>query len=153
MAENQTVESPNFEKISEEAGQFTSDAVALLWAAVNDTRATDRRTNRVAVETLSPKILVISPSASVDNLALNGASVLSFQGGTAQNFTGMLAPETDRTYVVFVHVSGAGTITAKQAVTSEAANQLTNIGGVDAPLVTGQGAVYIYSAAKWRQVA
>lgn len=153
MATNQTVESPNFEKISTEAGQFTSDAINLLWAAINDTRATERRDFRTVSDTLRPKSLVIAPSVAVSNLALEGASVLSFQGTTAVNFTGMRAPESGRTQVVFVHVSGSGTITAKHAATSETLNQLSNAGAADVTLATGAGITYVYIAGKWRQVA
>ena len=34
MATNLTIEAPNFEKIDEEAGEFTSSAINLLWQAV-----------------------------------------------------------------------------------------------------------------------
>lgn len=153
MASNLTIESPNFEKINKEAGQFTSDAVGLLWAALNDTRATERRNFRQATERLEPKVLTMTPTASVDNLDLEGASVVSFVGTTAVNLTGFRAPETGKARIVFVQVSGTATITAKHNVTSQSANQLVNTSGADVALPTNAGIVYIYLAGKWREVA
>lgn len=153
MSSNQTVESPNYEKISAEAGNFTADAINLLWAALNDTRATERRDFRVATESLAPKVLSLAPTAAVTDLDLQGASIVSFSGTTAVNFTGMRAPETGKSRVVFVQVNGSATITAKHNSTSETANQLTNSTGADVSLSTAKGIVYVYLAAKWREVA
>lgn len=150
MSTNQTVESPNFEKISKEAGNFTSDAVNLLWAAMNDTRATERRDFRRASDVLEPKVLILSPSASVDDLDLQGCSVVSFTGASSVNFTGMRAPETNKSRLVIISVTGAGTITRKHNATSEAANRLFNSSGADA--ATNQ-AMYLYVASAWRQIA
>lgn len=152
MAINQTIESPNFEKINKEAGQFTSDAISLLWNAINDTRKTERMDFRRVSERMEPKVLTIDAGASVDNLDLDGASVISFIGASAQNFTGMRAPEPGKSRVVLVQVSGAGTITAKHNATSSTENQLVNTLGVDKALATNAGIVYVYTAAKWRQV-
>jgi hypothetical protein len=152
MATNQTIESPNFEKINKEAGQFTSDAVSTLWAALNDTRKRERVDFRLAKDLLAPAVMAIAPSASVDNLDLAGCSVLQFTGSSAVNFTGMIAPETGETRIVIVHVSGSATITAKHNVTSQAANRLSNSTGADVALATGASAIYIYLSSLWRQV-
>ena len=122
MSSNLTIESPNFDKINKEAGQFTSDAVSLLWAALNDTRATERRGHRLSVEQLAPKVIQVSAAASVNNLDLQGGSVVEFTGGSSQNLTGFRAPDTGRTRLVVVYVSGAGTITTKHLVTPETGN-------------------------------
>lgn len=153
MASNLSIESPNFEKISEEAGQFTSDAINLLWAALNDTRATERRDVRRATDILAPKVLTISPSASVDNLDLQGCSILLFAGSSAVNFTGMRAPETGHSRVVMVSVQGSGTITAKHNVTSETANRLHNESAADVTLAQRAGIIYVYLSGAWREVA
>lgn len=153
MANNLTIESPNFEKISSEAGQFTSDAISLLWAALNDTRSVERRDFRRVSERMEPKVLTLAPSASVDNLDLQGASILHFTGANNVNFTGMRAPETGYSRVVLVQSGGSGTITAKHNVTSEMANQLTNATGLDYSMTTGKGIIYAYLSSKWREVA
>lgn len=153
MANNLTIESPNFEKINKEAGQFTSDAINLLWAAENDTRATERRDFRKASETLAPKFISIAPTASVNDLDLQGASIVSFMGTTGVNFTGMRAPETGQSRVVFIQSSGSGTITVKHNATSETQNQLTMAPGADYSMTTAKGIVFVYLASKWREVA
>lgn len=153
MATNLTIESPNFEKINQEAGQFTSDAISLLWAAFNDTRATERRDFRQATERLEPKFLTISAAASVDNLDLQGGSIVSFIGASGQNFTGIRAPETGSSRVVFIQVSGAGTITVKNTATSESANQIATATGGDYAMTTGKGLIVAYLASKWRELA
>lgn len=153
MSSNLTIESPNFEKITKEAGQFTSDAISTLWAALNDTRAELRRSSRAAKDLLEPKVLTLSPSASVNDLDLQGCSVVSFTGSSAVDFTGMRAPETGKSRVVLVQVSGTGTVTAKHNLTSETANQLTHESGADVSLSTGKGIIYVYLQSKWREVA
>lgn len=152
MATNLSIESPNFEKIASESGQFTSDAIGLLWAALNATREEARRIERRSTDIISPKVLPLSPSASVNDLDLEGCSIVHFTGGT-QNLTGFRAPETGRTRVVIVLNSGSGTITAKHEVTSESANQLSNASGADVTLATRGGIIYAYLASKWREVA
>lgn len=153
MASNLTIESPNFDKIKKEAGQFTRDAVNVLWAALNDTRAMLRRGIRETAEAVEPKVLTIQPSSTVSDLDLQGCSVVSFVGSSAINFTGMRAPETGAARIVWVQVSGSGTITAKHNTTSETQNQLTNSPGTDFAMSTGKGITYVYLASKWREVS
>lgn len=153
MASNLTIEAPNFEKIGKEAGQFTQDAIALLWAAFNDTRKTERMDFRQATDILAPKVLTLAAAASVNNLDLEGCSVLSFTGASAQNLTGARAPDTGKTRILIVFVGGAGTITVKHLATSESGNQFSNSTGADVALATGHGRIYVYLAGKWREVA
>ena len=153
MASNLTIESPNFEKIQKESGQFTADAISLLWAALNETRKEERTHYRLTRDMLKPKLLAIEPTASVDNFDLQNSSVLSFVGSTAVNFTGLRAPDTGVCQIVIVHVSGSGTITLKHEVTSETQNQLSAASGADVTLATGSGIILAYIGSKWREVA
>lgn len=153
MSTNLTIESPNFDKIRKEAGQFTSDAVRLLWEALNDTRSTERRDINLLTRAFTA--LSLSPVASVDNQDLGATSVftvVSFLGGSAQNLTGFKAPETGQARLVFVQVSGAGTITVKHNATSETANRIITSTGADVARATGSGMVLAYLASNWRQV-
>ena len=151
MSRNLTVEAPNFEKIAEEAGQFTSDAISLLWLTLNLTRQEQRAGERHAIEMLAPKVLTLSPSASVNNLDLQGCSVVHFTGGT-QNFTGMRAPETGKSRVIIAVNTGGGTITVKHNLTSESQNQISTKTAGD---VTLTAAVFISlpGGTKWLEVA
>lgn len=153
MASNLTIESPNFDKIDKEAGQFTSDAINVLWTTLNYLMKQERTHARLAAEQIRSKIKQVSAAASVDNLDLEGASIVEFTGGSAQNFTGMRAPETGQSRVVIVYTSGAGTITHKHQVTSESANQLTLASGADTAAATGACVVYAYISSKWKEVA
>lgn len=152
MATNLTIEAPNFDKINKEAGQFTSDAMTLLWAALNLTRDEERRDFRRSREILAPKVRVSAPAASVNNLDLEGSSILHFNGGSAQDFTGARAPETGEARILVVLVTGAGTITVKHNATSETANQIVCSSGADTTLATNAGMILVYLASKWRQV-
>jgi hypothetical protein len=153
MAQNQTVESPNFEKISKEAGQFTSDAIALLWAAWNDTRATERRDFREASEKLSPKVLSIAPAVNTNNIDLEGSSVVSFTGSDSVNVTGFRAPDTNKTRLIFCQINGSGTITFVNNATSETENQITTSTGANVARAQHAGIVFVYLNGKWREVA
>lgn len=152
MASNLSIESPNFDKVNKESGQFTSDAVSLLWQALNDTRATLRRNFDRAQERLEPKALPVSAAASVDDLDTQGASIVEFTGGSAQNFTGMRAPETGANRIMLVIVTGAGTITVKNNVTSESANRIVTNTGADVTRATNTGMILVYLSGKWRQI-
>lgn len=153
MANNLSIEAPNFEKIEKEAGPFTSTAVSTLWAAYNDTRKTERLHFAIASSELFCGLLVKSAAASVDNLDMRGYDFLQFTGASAQNFTGIVAPETGKTKLVFVKVTGAGTITAKHGVTSEVANRLALGGAVDFVMTTGKGLVLGYVNSLWQEIA
>jgi hypothetical protein len=153
VANNLTVESPNFEKIVKEAGQNTSDAIALLWSALNDTRKTERMDFRRAKDMIAPKVLILEPSASVDDRDTEKSSVVVFQGASSQNLTGFRAPETGECRVLIVSVIGAGTITVKHDVTSEAQNRISTTSGADVTLATGSGIILAYLGSKWREVA
>jgi hypothetical protein len=152
VSSNLTIESPNFEKIKKESGQFTSDALALLWATENLTRKELRTGLRESQDILSPKVIQVSAAASVNDLDLQDASVIEFTGASAQNFTGMRAPETGKSRLVLVYISGAGTITARNAVTSQAGNQIFNLGAVDDTLAQGSASAYLYLSGYWRQI-
>lgn len=153
MATNLTIESPNTERITKEAGQFTADAVGVLWAALNDTRASQRRGERLAREMIAPKVLTISAAASVDNLDTQGASVVYFTGTTAQNLTGFRAPETGQTRVLFIYIGGTGTITVKNQVTSEAQNRIQTSTNADVARTQYQGIILAYLGSRWCEVA
>jgi hypothetical protein len=149
MPSQLSIESPNFEKIASEAGQFTADAIGLVWGALNATRTEARRDFRRSSDIIQPKMLSLSPSASVDNLDLAGCSVVHFTGGT-QNVTGFRAPETGTTRVLILANTGGGTITVKHDATSESANRIVTKSGADVTLTL---MVLIYLNSRWREVA
>lgn len=138
--------------IESEAGTGTSSAISTLWSWVQNGIIDEARSLQIAKDILEPKVLVVSAAASVDNLDLKSSSIVHFTGGSAQNFTGMVAPAPNKARVVIVHVSGAGTITLKHNVTSTATNRLSLITGADTALATGKSAIFVYLSSLWRQV-
>lgn len=153
MAINQTIESPNFEKIAKEAGQFTSDAISLLWNALNDTRTTERRDFREVREKVAPRVLNLAPSTNQDDLDTEGASVLSFTGADSVNVSGFRAPDTGKTRLLLCQVNGSGTITFLNASTSESSNQIVTSTGANVARATNTGICFLYLGDKWREVA
>lgn len=152
MAINATIEAPNFERIEKESGQFTSDAINLLWAALNDTRQTQRRDARRATESLEPLVLTLAPSGNLNNIDTTGASIVSFTGSSNVDVTGFRAPETGHSRLIFCQVNGTGTITFKHNVTSETANRVVLASGADTARVTNTGIILVYLQSRWREV-
>lgn len=153
MSNNLSIESPNFERIEKEAGPFTAQAMYTMWAAYNDTRKTERLHFAIASSELFCGLMTSAPAASVDNLDMRGYDFLLFTGSSAQNFTGIIAPETGKTKVVFVKVVGSATITAKHNATSEAANRLAFSGSADFSMTTGKGVILGYVNSLWQEIA
>ena len=153
MAGNLSIESPNFEKIGKEAGEYTSSAVNVLWAALNDTRKTERSHFLISSSEQFVQPYTLSAAASVDNLDMRGFGLLLFTGASAQNFTGIVAPETGKCKFILVKVVGAGTITAKNNATSLAANRLALSGGADYAMSTGKGLIVAYVNSLWQEIA
>lgn len=153
MASNLTIESPNFDKITKKAGQETADAINTLWSALNQTRKELRTTDRLCTDLITGKPIEVAAAASVNNFNIKDYSIVVFTGGSAQNCTGFLAPETGQTKLLVVLVTGAGTITMKHNVTSDSGNRLVNSTGADVTRATNQGIIYAYIGSKWREVA
>lgn len=153
MANNLSIEAPNFEKIEKEAGPMTASAMATVWAAFNDTRKTERLHFGIVSAEVFVNPLIIAPGASVDNLDMRGFGLLLFTGAGAQNWTGVVAPETGKVKVIYAKVVGAGTIAAKHNATSLAANRLAFSGAADFSMTTGKGVVIAYVNSLWQEIA
>lgn len=153
MAVNLSIQSPDFERIKTEAGYFTRDAIMLLWLGLNDTRATETRDVTGLRSEIQPAVLKLSPTTAQNNLDIRGRTVLSFEGSTAVNLTGMTAPDTDTCKLVIMQNSGTGTITIKNlSSSSEDQNQFSSSAGSDVSLSAGKATVWAYLASKWRQI-
>lgn len=153
MSNNLSIEAPNFDKIDKEAGQYTASAISTLWAALNDTRKTERLHYLIISNEEFVGSLEQAPSASLDNLDMRGFSLLLFTGSSAQNFTGIVAPETGRVKVVMVKVVGSATITVKNNATSLAANRIALANGADYSMTTGKGLVLAYVNSLYQEIA
>lgn len=153
MANNLSIESPNFDKIEKEAGPYTSVALSTMWQSLNETRKDDRVHFSIVQSELFVNPLSTAPTASVDNLDARGYSAIVFTGASAVNFTGIVAPENNRVKVVYIKVVGSATITAKNNATSLAANRLALSGAADFAMTTGKGLIVMYVNSLWQEVA
>lgn len=143
----------DIEKVRQEVGPFTQDALRVLWNITQALQQTFRTGIRRATDMLEPRVAEEAPSAAVDDYYTNDSSVLHFTGSTSVNLTGIQAPETGMTRVLILHVTGSGTITLKnESSSSSATNRIVTISGGDAALATGASAILIYLADRYRQV-
>lgn len=153
MAENLSIESPDFYQIEKESGVATRDAVKLLWAAQNFEMGRRRNEVRQAKEKIAPKVLSDNPGAQQDNYDLQGCSVLMLTGTVNRTFTGFRAPSTDESHVLFIHVTGSATYTMAHAnASSDAENRMRLQSGANTTIATDRSMILIYLNSLWREV-
>lgn len=152
MANNLSVEAPDFDYIKREAGQHTMDGVRLLWEVANS-EATDRRSGvRVAIERQEVKTLVSSPTVNQDNFNTDYSTTLRFDGASAVNITGIKARvEGTRVRVL---VLGTGTITLMHNnASSEATNRILLFAAADKAVATNKAVELEYQSSRWREIS
>lgn len=150
MAENLSVESPDFDKIRKESGTATSDAIRLLWYVTNNEIADRRRGVREAQEKREGKVLSAAPASAQDNFDAQGAFLVVFTGSTAFNLTGIRNGLDGR--CLLIHVTGTGTVTVKnESASSDAANRIDSQSGADLSVTTGKTLILNYYASRWRE--
>jgi hypothetical protein len=150
VAENLSIESPDFEAIRKEAGITTSDAVQLLWEVLNYEIAQRRKTVRDAKEVDEGKVSVYAQTANTDNYDDQRASIIEFTGSASINFTGIRNGIEGRR--ITLHNIGTGTITLKHNTTSDSANRLFNDTGADKSLTQNSSIVYLYLNGSWKEL-
>ena len=152
MSFNLTIESPDFDRIRKDAGRATEDAVRLLWFALLDENATRRTSVKLARDRLEGKLLSSAPTAQQNNFDTEGALVVLFTGSTAFNLTGLRNGKDGR--VVFIHVTGTGTVTmVDSSASSDAANRIITNNGANKAVATAESFLFLYAASRWRQVS
>ena len=153
MAENLSIEAPDFDRVKKESGVATRDAVKLLWSAMNYEAGRRRNEVRQAKERLAPKVLSDNPSANQNNYNLQGSSILMLTGTVNRTFTGFLAPSTDDSHVLFIHVTGSATYTmAHASASSDAENRLRMQSGADTTIATDRSMILLYINSLWREL-
>lgn len=152
MAENLSIESPDFRAIRKGDDHATEDAVRLLWFVLNDEMATRRKGVRKATERETPKILSSAPGAGSNNFDLQDAAILLFTGSTAVTITGLRAREEgDR---IVIHVIGTGTITfSHDSASSDATNRMLFQAAANKAVATNRTLVLHYLNARFREMS
>lgn len=149
MSENLVIEAPEFEEIEKKAGAATRNAINLLWTVLNEEIKLRRKTVRDAKETLEVKVKTDLLAANQDNYDTERATIIYFTGAAAFNLTG-LRNGVEGAFKI-LHNTGAGTITIKNSVTSDAANQFVTSTGADKALTTNQSIAFAYLNSRWRE--
>ena len=153
MAENLSLQAPDFPRIKADAGIATSDAVKILWQAMNFEMGRRRQDVRLSKERVQPKVLTDVNTVSQNNYDLEGSGILLLTGGTF-NITGFRAPSDGESFVLFGHNIGAGTITLVHAsASSDAQNRIQCFGAANIAVATDQSFVLIYLNSLWRELS
>jgi hypothetical protein len=150
MADNLVIESPDFDRIRDEAGPATEDAIRLLWYVTNEEIRRRRQTVRDTKECDEVKVHSVSLAANTDNLDIQRATILHLTGGSPFNLTGLSNGLTGRRVVI--HNTGAGTITIVHNATSDAANRFHTDTAANKTLATGQSITFLYLNGAWREM-
>lgn len=152
MADNLTIESPDFERIKKGDFHSIEDAIRLLWFVANAEARSRRQGDRRIEDRLSPKILTKAPSGNENNVDTEGAGLIVYTGSSAVNITGYRAPGTAGD-VLLVLVTGSATIThMEQSSSSDAGNRMVFQGAADLAVATNKALMLTYTDSRWREM-
>src|SRR3990167_7643028 len=150
MSTNLSIESPDFDKIQQESGLITRNAIHLLWEVLNYEIAKRRVGVRRATDYLSGRITSDASTSGENNLDLEGSMVWWYNSAFSFNVSGFRNGIEGR--IIFIHNVGAGTITfLHESGSSDAANRLLNNGAASVTMATNQSVLYIYMNSRWRE--
>ena len=152
MADNLSIESPDFDAIKDGDDHATEDAIRLMWYVMNYEIKTRRQADRRIEERLSPKVLGLAPGAALNNVDTQGAGIIMFTGSTAVDVSGYRAREDGD--ILFIHVTGSGTIThLNQDSASDAGNRMVFRTGANSAVATNRSLFLTYLNSRWREMS
>lgn len=153
MAGSLTIEAANFDRIRRGDMHEAGNAIELLFAALNDEGQRRRTGVRLAVDRSERAVDVLSPSAAMNDYALDNVSVWQFSGATSVNLTGIVAPSGGAARRLTLFVLGAGTITLKhEHAGSEALNRILTFSAGDLAIATNTCVNLLYLNSRWREM-
>ncbi len=151
MAENLSVDAPDFDLIRKESGRATEDALRSLWYVLNDESRQRRLQARRSDGRIAGKIFTSAATANQNNFDTEDSLIVMFTGASAFNLTGLRNGVEGR--VVFLLNVGAGTITVKHAsASSDLLNRIRTQTGADVSLTTDKTVVLQYANSLWREM-
>ena len=151
MADNLSVEAPDFDLVRKETGRATEDALRTLWFSLNGEMSIRRQNAKRDNDRLQGKILVSDVSANQDNFDSQNALIILFTNAGAFNLTGIRNPAEGR--LIVIHNVGAGTKTVKNAsANSDALNRIRTNSGGDISITQDKTVIVIYANSLWREV-
>jgi hypothetical protein len=152
MSQNLSIESPDFDAIQNGDDAATSDAVRLLWQALNFEMRQRRSGDRNLSDRLSPRVLSRAPTGGENNVDTEGAGVLLYTGSSSVTITGYRAREEGD--ILFIHNVGSGTIThAHESASSDAANRMTFQAAANKGVGANRSIVLQYLSGRWREMS
>jgi hypothetical protein len=152
MAENLVIESPDFEAIRARAGYEASDAVKLLWFALNAEIKLRQQTVRRATDTLEGKVFTTAPTSRRASVDAGRATVVHFNSSTAFTLTGIRNGVEGR--ILFFHNTGSGTVTFDhQSGSSVATNRIVTDDTTNQAVATSFSFGVQYLSNRWRHMS
>jgi hypothetical protein len=150
---NQGLSPPAYQQIRKGNNHATEDAIRLVFDALVQEISQRTKGQSKATDRFDKKVLEHSPSAQMDNLDYQAVGTINFAGASAQNLTGIIAPEKDGAMII-LHTTGAGTITVKhQSANSDAGNRIVTSSAGDRNLATGNTLIIQYLSGRWRELS
>ena len=151
MAENKSIQSPDFDKIRKETGVETERAFRTLYFALDYEISTRRRLIRDVTNTLEGKVISVDPGAQQDNFDTERALIVLLTGTVNRTFTGFSNGYEGR--VVFVFNVGTATYTfADESASSDEANRFQLSSGGNETRAQDTGIVFLYLNSRWREL-
>ena len=152
MAENLSIEAPDFDRIRDGNFHSIEDAIRLLWFVANNAERARRTQDRRISQRLKVQPLLVPATTNQDNLDTQEAGLIVYTGASNIDVSGYRAPSTDGA-ILFVLVTGAGTIRhLHQSASSDAGNRLLFDPAVDNSVNTNEGLILIYQDSRWREL-
>lgn len=152
MAEQLTVEAPEFERIKKGDPLAVFNAINILYAAVNAEARFRRQTVRIATDREVLKVQQSAPAAQQDNFdARLDTGIVEFTGSTAFDLTGIRNGSPGRR--LQISVTGSATVTVKdQDANSDATNRIVTDSGTDVAVDQDKSIVLVYLSDRWREL-
>lgn len=151
MADNLVIESPDFERIKKESGFATSDAMRLLWFALNNEIAERRTTTRDAKDVDEGRVKSDAPTTQQNDYDSGRVTTVYFTGASAWTLTGLRNGLEGRR--IELHNIGAGNVTlANNSASSQTTNRLLMSTGANKILVTDTSTIFTYLSGRWREL-
>lgn len=148
---NASVEAIDFDRVRRGDHTETGNGLELVWEALNEEINTRSRSVRNAVNRSERQVLEIAQTVSLNDLDIGDASIIAFTGAASVNVTGFLAPSGFAARLLTIFVLGAGTITLKHNVTSEAPNRILTFSAGDLAIATNKCVDVLYLNTRWRE--
>ena len=152
MAENLTVNAPDFDQIRKETRSLSLEqTLRSIWLILNNELQQRRRTVRAVKEQIEGKVLSSAPASNQNNFDTQGALVVLFTGSTNFDLTG-LRNGVEGQVKILANV-GTAIITVKNnSGSSDALNRFRTGSGADVSLTQDRDVVVTYLNSLWREL-